>query len=334
MALKTQPLKILIVRFSSIGDIVLTTPVIRCLKKQLPSGSQIHFLTKPQFAILLQNNTYLDKLLLLKSTLNETIAEIKNENYDRIIDLHNNFRTLLIKWRTGVPAYSFDKLNFQKLLMVKFKINRLPAIHIVDRYMKTIEKLGVKNDGEGLDYFGATPADELRRNFEELNVHEFITMAIGGQHATKRMPVYKLEEIIVKSDYKIVLLGGKEDKEVAAILEANHPEKVINMAGKLSLNQSAGCIALSKLLITHDTGMMHIAAALKKPLLAIWGNTIPEFGMYAYYGNLNVFYKNFEVPNLKCRPCSKLGFDECPKGHFKCMNEQDTGKIIESINHP
>ncbi len=325
-------MKILIIRFSSIGDIVLTSPIIRCLKRQLPPGSQIHFLTKPAYLSLLNQNPYLDKLLLLKPKLSDTLSEIKEEKYDRIIDLHNNLRTLVIKLRSGVPAFSFDKLNFKKYLLTNFKINRLPKMHIVDRYFETVASLGIVNDDDGLDYFNPASAAEILKDFEVPEDDEFITMAIGGQHATKRMPATKLLEIIAASHYKIAVIGGKEDIETAKLLETWHPEKIINLAGKLSLHQSAGLIALGKILVTHDTGMMHIAAALKKPIIAIWGNTIPEFGMYAYYGKQLVFNKNFEVQGLDCRPCSKLGFNKCPKRHFKCMNMQDTEQIAETIN--
>ena len=229
-------MKILIIRFSSIGDIVLTSPVIRCLKKQMPPGTVLHYLTKPGFAMLVNENPYLDKILLLKPKLRDTIAEIKKEKYDRIIDLHNNLRTRMIKLRTGIPAYSFDKLNFLKYLIVKFKINRLPKVHIVDRYMKTIAPLGVANDDEGLDYFNASQATALYREFNFPENLNFITMAIGGQHASKKMPENKLLEIISASNLLIVVLGGKEDVRIANILKANHPQKVIDLTGKLTLH--------------------------------------------------------------------------------------------------
>lgn len=325
-------MKILIIRFSSIGDIVLTTPIIRCLKKQLPQGSEVHYLTKPSFETLLDENPYLDKLWFLKPNLNETISEIKAQKFDYIIDLHNNLRTFIIKNRSGVTSFSFDKLNFKKFLITRLKINKLPAVHIVDRYFNTVNKLGIENDMEGLDYFLPAPKETIYQKAENLKGINFISMAIGGQHSTKKMPLIKLKEIIAESNYPIAILGGKEDAQVASELENYFPEKIINLAGKLTLHESAGVVVLSKGLITHDTGMMHIAAALKKPVIAVWGNTIPEFGMSAYYGNHEVYLKNFEVHNLKCRPCSKLGYEKCPKGHFNCMTLQDANAIANSAN--
>lgn len=187
------------------------------------------------------------------------------------------------------------------------------------------------NDGDGLDYFSPASVDHLLTENQLLN-HEFITMAIGGQHATKRMPINKLSEIIDKTRYKVVLLGGKEDTMTGNALFEKHQDKVINFVGRLSVHESAGAVDRSRLLVTHDTGMMHIAAALKKPVMAIWGNTVPDFGMTPYYGNERVPTFNFEVDGLRCRPCSKLGYSKCPKGHFNCMNLQDTTRIADKIN--
>ena len=301
------------------------------MKKQLPQGSEIHFLTKPSFAFLLDQNPYLDKLLLLHPNLGETLSDIKQQTYDYIVDLHNNLRTLNIKSRTGIPSFAFDKLNFKKFLLTAFHLNRLPSIHIVDRYFNTIKSLGIMNDGDGLDYFSPASVDHLLTENQLLN-HEFITMAIGGQHATKRMPINKLSEIIDKTRYKVVLLGGKEDTMTGNALFEKHQDKVINFVGRLSVHESAGAVDRSRLLVTHDTGMMHIAAALKKPVMAIWGNTVPDFGMTPYYGNERVPTFNFEVDGLRCRPCSKLGYSKCPKGHFNCMNLQDTTRIADKIN--
>jgi ADP-heptose:LPS heptosyltransferase len=325
-------LKVLIIRFSSIGDIVLTTPIIRCLKKQLPADSEVHYLTKPSYASLLIQNPYIDKLLLLDEDLAVTIKEIKDETYDAIIDLHNNLRTLTIKIACDSPNYTFNKLNLRKFFLTSFKINFLPKIHIVDRYFKAVAKLNITNDGEGLDYFMPTASKDLRHDFKAIPTNDFVSVAIGGQHATKRMPLEKLKEIVESSTIFLVIIGGKEDQEVAQDLEKQYPDKLLNLVGKLNLHQSAGIIEMSKKLLTHDTGMMHIAAALKKPVIAIWGNTVPEFGMYPYYGKHQIDFQNFEVKGLRCRPCSKLGYAKCPKGHFNCMNLQDTSAIAQALS--
>jgi ADP-heptose:LPS heptosyltransferase len=307
--------KFLILRFSSIGDIILTTPVIRCLKLQVPNA-EVHFATKKSYKTLVENNPYIDKYFLLNQSDNELIRQLKAEKYDYIIDLHHNIRTLKIKVSLGVKSFSFDKLNWKKWLLVNLKINKMPIIHIVDRYLNTLENFGVKNDGKGLDYF-IPEKDEFNLNFQE----KYAVYAIGGQHFTKKLPVIKMLELVKTIKLPIILIGGPEDFEtgehlVKKLQEDFWPGLVINMCGKCNLNQSASIIQKSDIVFSHDTGMMHVAAALKKKVVSIWGNTVPAFGMYPFATD----YEVIENKNLGCRPCSKIGFSKCPKGHFDCMN--------------
>ncbi|MDQ2718745.1 MAG: glycosyltransferase family 9 protein [Bacteroidota bacterium] len=317
--------KFLIIRFSSIGDIVLTTPVIRCLKKKYPD-SVIHYLTKKIFAGIIQTNPNVDKVLLLRDDLNETIDEIKNEKYDDIIDLHHNLRTLRIKKSIKkIPFHSFNKLNIEKWIYTNFKIDLLPHMHIVDRYMATVATLGVINDNEGLDYF--IPENDLvkKDDLPFSHLHGYIAIAIGAAHNTKKLPVEKLKNLTQKIQYPIILLGGKEDFINGEKIAESDTVKIYNACGKFSLNESADIVRNSKLVISHDTGMMHIAAAFKKNIFSVWGNTVPSFGMVPY----QTMYEVFQVNKLWCRPCSKTGFDKCPLGHFKCMNNQSMDAIAE-----
>jgi ADP-heptose:LPS heptosyltransferase len=311
-------MKILILRFSSIGDIVLTTPVIRCLKKQLPHV-EIHFATKAAFKGILENNPYIEKVHPLTST-SALIDELKAEKFDLVIDLHKNIRTLRIKWMLGVKSYSFDKLNIQKWLFVNWKFKSMPQLHIVDRYLKTVAHLNISNDNEGLDYF-IPAADKVDITTLPATFSEgYIAIAIGAQHATKRLPETKLLELIHKISFPILLLGGKEDVQMAQKLISQVPESkvILNVCGLYNLNQSASLVQQSKYLYTHDTGLMHIASAFKKRIVSIWGNTVPEFGMYPYQTE----YLVWQVEGLNCRPCSKIGHESCPKKHFNCMNQQ------------
>ncbi|MFM2047932.1 MAG: hypothetical protein RI955_478 [Bacteroidota bacterium] len=310
-------MKILILRFSSIGDIVLTSPVVRCLKQQLPNV-EIHFATKNKFKSLLEHNPYIDKIHVLNDSIFDLIGELQTEKFDVIIDLHNNLRTRIIKTFVGKKSYSFSKLNFEKWLMVNFKINRLPNVHIVDRYLAATKKLGIKNDGKGLDFFISKEDDDFGLNFSTSN-SSYIAFAIGGQFATKKLPKEKMVELIHQQNKKVVLLGGKEDELVANFILSN-TKNTESFCGKISLHQSAAIIKYADLVLTHDTGLMHIAAAYQKKINIFWGNTIPQFGMYPYLHNTSDF-KNFEVQNLSCRPCSKIGYAECPKQHFNCMNQ-------------
>jgi ADP-heptose:LPS heptosyltransferase len=319
-----QRKKILIVRFSSIGDIVLTTPVIRCLRLQ--TGAEIHFLTKRSYQTIVQANPYIDKIWTIEKKISEIQAELKNEKFDLIIDLHKNLRTLNLRLVLRVKTLSFDKLNFQKWLMVKFKINRLPKIHIVERNLETVKSLGVKNDGKGLDYF-IPEKDKVDLNvlcainskLETQHSKFIIAFAIGAAHATKRLPMKKIVSICQKINGKVILLGGKEDAGIGENIARESGNHVINLCGKLNLNQSASVLQQVDKVITHDTGLMHIATAFQKEIVSIWGNTIPEFGMYPYVEASK--FKIVEVKGLSCRPCSKIGYGKCPKGHFDCMNK-------------
>jgi len=315
--------KFLIIRFSSIGDIVLTTPVIRCLKQQVEEA-EIHFFTKRQYESIVESNPYIDKVHYLDDNLSEKIKELKDEFYDHIIDLHNNLRTSKVKRKLSLPAFTVDKLNYKKWLIVNFKINKLPDVHIVDRYLDTVKVFDIVNDMKGLDFFIPQKDEVEMKSILPAETSEYIAFAIGGQWYTKQMPPEKIISVISGISKPVVLLGGKEDVENALLIKAKLPD-VINMCGSLNINQSASVVKQSKMVITNDTGLMHIAAAFKKNIISLWGNTIPEFGMYPYLAGSES--QIMEVRDLKCRPCTKIGFRKCPKKHFKCMMEIDEKKI-------
>jgi ADP-heptose:LPS heptosyltransferase len=317
--------KILIIRFSSIGDIVLTTPIIRCIKQQI-QGAEVHYITKQKYSSVISSNSYIDKLYTINDSTSEIIDLLKKENYDYIIDLHHNVRTLKLKLALGKKSFSFRKLNWEKMLMVYFKINKLPKLHIVDRYFETLTSIGVTNDHKGLDYF--IPEKDV------INISTYLpsqfqngyeVLVVGGSYYTKQIPINKLKEICAHSLKPLILLGGKEDAVIAEEVHQAFKDKTVNGCGKLNLNQSASIIEQADQVITSDTGLMHIAAAFKKDIISVWGNTIPEFGMSAYLPGKNS--KILEVKNLPCRPCSKLGYHSCPKKHFKCMNDIDVSEI-------
>ncbi len=152
---------------------------------------------------------------------------------------------------------------------------------------------------------------------------------IGARHATKQLPLSKLEEVCKQVSHPLVVLGGAEDRETGDILEKHFHDKVFNACGKTSIGQSASLIRQSRAVITHDTGLMHIAAALRKKIISVWGNTVPEFGMYPYLPKGSTPFSIVEIKNLYCRPCSKIGYNKCPKKHFRCMMEIDPHIIAD-----
>jgi ADP-heptose:LPS heptosyltransferase len=328
LALKT---KILVVRFSSIGDIVLTTPILRCIKAQLP-GSEVHYITKVAFKGILQPNPYIDKIFTIQHSISEVLPLLKTEKYDYVVDLQNNLRSLALRCKLGKPAGSFNKLNLRKYIYVRFKWNVMPSIHIVDRYFKALSKLGVTNDEKGLDFFIPESANIAYSSISNELAEAYHVLVIGAKHVTKQIPVQLARDLILKSQLPIVLAGGPEDKEKGDAIAEGLTHKVINACGKLSLLQSASLIEHANKVITADTGLMHIAAALHKHIVVIWGNTVPEFGMWPYLPNETQKVFQSEVKNLACRPCSKLGHKKCPQHHFDCMNKQDVGKIVQWLN--
>ncbi len=322
--------RFLIIRFSSIGDIVLTTPVIRHLKEQV-EGAEIHYLTKKQFQPVLNANPYIDRLWLLDGSVKTILPELKAQSFDYIIDLHHNLRSSVIKNTLQRISFDVNKLNFRKWLLVNFKINRLPDKHIVDRYMDTISLFDIQNDGKGLDYF-IPPEEEIDRDTLPAPFNlGYTALVVGAQHATKMLPLALLAKLGEMLDGPVILLGGPGEKKTGEDLCTILKDRpVFNACGKFSINQSASLIRQAAVVITPDTGMMHIAAAFRKPILSVWGNTVPSFGMSPYLPQEDS--RIFEVHGLSCRPCSKIGYEKCPKEHFRCMLQQPCEDIAGLAN--
>lgn len=303
--------------------------MVRYLKTQV-ENAEIHFVTKRKYQSILTANPNIEKVHVFDYVLGEIFQQLKDENFDFIIDLHNNFRSGRIKRRVNVKAFTVNKLNFQKMLLIRFKINRLPKKHIVDRYLETISFLNLKNDGAGLDYF--IPENEAFKNSELPAPFQkgYVAFVIAGTYYTKRYPIEKVSEICQTIDFPVILLGGKEEFDDGEKILSQSKGNVLNYAGKISLNQSASLVRDAKIVLTNDTGLMHIAAAFNKKILSFWGNTVPDFGMVPYQPNSAS--QLMEVKDLKCRPCSKLGHKKCPKKHFKCMNDINIQEVIAWIN--
>jgi ADP-heptose:LPS heptosyltransferase len=324
-------MKILVLRFSSIGDIVLTSPVLRCLKLQKPDV-EVHVATKSTFADLVRYSPHVDKVHELGDDIAELTQRLKAERFHQVIDLHHNLRTARIKRALGVPSHSFNKLNIEKWLLVNLKVDRMPGIHIVDRYMGTVEHLGVKNDEQGLELFIPKDRYVALEGLPLTHFNGYVAMAIGAAHATKRLPEHRLIELAKLIEGPIVLIGGREDQVVARNIASAVGGRVYDATGKFDLLGSASLIAQATSVVAHDSGAMHIAAAFKKPLVSIWGNTVPQFGMGPYIPTHPERAHIAEVTGLACRPCSKIGHDRCPLGHFRCMEQQDLQAIASLLD--
>jgi ADP-heptose:LPS heptosyltransferase len=320
-------MRILLIRLSSIGDIVLCSPAIRCLKKQFPEAA-IDFLTKSSMADVVKADPHITQILYWEGSPKDVAKQVISGNYSLVIDLQDNLRTrILEQWLPiSIKVLRYKKNRLRRTLSVWFKKNFYQG-HVVEQYLAAMADLGVKNDGLGLQYHIA-PEDKITINDVPFT-HKagFAVLCIGATHFTKRMPEQKWAELIQKIRMPLILLGGEAERAIGERLADIDSFKVINKCGMYTLGQSASAIQLSKFVITHDTGMMHIAAAFDKKILSIWGGTIPELGFAPYMRSLE---KNIliEQKDLSCRPCSKYGRSSCPKKHFHCMEKMDIDHII------
>ena len=321
-------MKVLVIRFSSIGDIVLTTPVLRWLHTQ--KKAEVHYLTKPQFANLIESNPNVSKLHFLDDDINSTISALKQENFELVIDLHKNIRSKKIRKSLATEHLTFKKLNIQKWLFVNFKINLLPKKHIVDRYAEALESIGLDTSNRSIDYhFPAEYSFDLSQH--HLVKKNYICIIIGGTYATKQIPVSLIVSLIKRLNQNVVLLGGgNSDKHKADEIMSLMDNVPLNLVNKVSITDAAFVIQQSAGIITSDTGLMHVASSFDIPIQAIWGNTSPDFGMYAYRSNTDNITNH--IVNLECQPCSKLGSDKCPRGHFDCMLKQDVEQIVKNCH--
>jgi ADP-heptose:LPS heptosyltransferase len=324
-------MKILVLRFSSIGDIVLTTPVLRCVKQQVP-GVELHVATRDIFVDLVTHSPHVDKVHALGDDLGDLIRRLKAERFDHIVDLHHNLRTWKVKRALGVASTSFRKLNIEKWLLVNFRMDRMPRVHIVDRYMETVKHLGVVNDMNGLELFIPKDREVDLNTLPDAHRNGYLALAIGAAHATKRLPAFKLIDLAKRIEGPMVLIGGPDDQAVARSIADAVGGRAFDATGKYDLLGSASLIRQARNVIAHDSGAMHVACAFNRPVVSVWGNTVPLFGMGPYQPQHPERAMIAEVPGLDCRPCSKIGHDKCPKGHFNCMEKQDIGRIASLVD--
>ncbi len=310
------------------GDIIYTTPVIRCIKLQLYE-TELHFLTKPAFKYILDNNPYINKLHLLKPDLADTIEDIKAEGFDYIIDLHNNLRTGIIKRKVNIKSSTYNKHTIRKWLSLKFKLKLVPPTHLVERYMQAVAFLGVENDGQPIDYYVKTD-HQLSLLLPSTHQKNYVAFIIGATHFTKRMPNSKIISICKYITSPVVLLGGDDVKNNGDEIKLILGDKVYNACGKTTLDQSVYIVSQATKVIGFDTGLTHIAEAFKKPIASIWGGTVPELLGVQPYQVKDAVVIGVDLP---CRPCSKFGLEKCPLGHFKCMNDIPEADIISFANN-
>lgn len=313
--------KILIIRFSSLGDILLSFPLINALKKEYPA-SEIHYLTKEAYKSVLELNPSIGKIIFYSGEpLNKLKAVIKNEGYDLVLDIHKNIRSVFLTLFSVLNVKRYKKNSFKKFLLVKFKINLFKEI--IPVYGKYIKAVGNNFEEKHKEFTTA----ELSFSRERKYGFPYVVIAPSSKHFTKTYPKEKFVELIGNLKVKIVLVGdaGEKDKIICEYIEKN--TGAINLCGKLNYNELAGILYNSEYVITNDSAILHFAEALGKKVNAVFGSTVKEFGFFPQLKKSQVF----ENKNLKCRPCTHIGREECPKGHFKCMNEITPETILINL---
>jgi ADP-heptose:LPS heptosyltransferase len=324
--------KILIIRLSSLGDIILTTPMIRSIQRTFPE-KKIHFLLRSEYESVLVNNHFLEKLFFFTRNDEENkklIKELKREKYDLIIDLQHNLRSALVTNKLRVKTVKFNKRDLAKLLLVKFKINFLKnAPPMPVRYAKIFDDLQLDDDGLELITLNA-PSTLFNPD------KKYIGFAPGSRHFTKMWPgdyYIRLGRMLNDDGYTIALFGGKDDRLVCA--EISTKIDSIDLSNKNDLLQTIADMKKCAGVVCNDSGMMHTACAADTKVLAIFGSTVKEFGFTPYTGKesgLLSRYLVLENKSLSCRPCSHIGRDKCPKKHFKCMLEITPQLAYNNIN--
>ncbi|MEX0736950.1 MAG: lipopolysaccharide heptosyltransferase II [Bacteroidota bacterium] len=339
-------LKTLIIRFSSIGDIILASPLLRVLRTKFPQG-QIDFVTRKEYAELVRNNHNLNLTYEFDAStgfdgLRALKKRIKQERYDLVIDIHDSLRSKYLRSILGTKHIAvINKRIIERSMLVKFRKNIYKdQVPVADRYIEPVRKFGVENDGKGLEL--PIPDDVLFRvsgKIASLRLDRFektIGLCPGARHGTKRWPRERFAELAIRFvrefDGKVLMFGGGEDKDICSFLadsvqEEAGKERSTDFGGGLSLLETAAAMEYCDVIVTNDTGLMHMATAMRKRVVAVFGSTVQEFGFFPYASGATVI----EQAGLDCRPCSHIGLPGCPEGHFRCMMDSTVEQVYEGM---
>lgn len=335
---QSYPERILLIRLSSIGDIVLTTPLIRILRKKI-TGCRIDFLTKSKFTPLLRHHPDISHLLEFPNegglgALLQLRKFINAQNYDIVFDLHKNFRSFFLAAYQSVRHLSrLKKYSVRRLLLVKTGLNFYYQIKpVYSRYLDIAYKLDIQDDNLGTElHLPPTVKTQIRKRLAEHfpDRKSCIAIAPGAGFATKRWPIKYFSQIVdmlLQEGYHCFVLGDKKDKSLANTIAKDNPS-CVDFTGKLNLLESAAAIALAEKLITNDSGLMHIAEAVGTPVVAIFGSTVRELGFFPMRPQSRVL----ENPAIRCRPCSHIGKNRCPRKHFNCMRTITPAMVFHEV---
>jgi lipopolysaccharide heptosyltransferase II len=338
--------KTLIVRLSSIGDIILASPLIRVLRKRFPD-SRIDFVVKSEFAELVRYNPHLTTVIEFSSSqgfagLVSLKRRLREVGYDSIIDIHNNFRSIYLRSFLGADVSAvIKKRQWQRLMLVRFKWNFYDGVlSVADRYIEPLSSFGIDNDGEGVEIFIPTSVlTHIKERWKTYGIstdRRVVALAHSAKHWTKMWPAEKFADLgfrIIRDGGAVVLMGGQNDRErsrgimTKMLGQGISTSHVVDCTGDFDLLETAALMDHCSAVVANDSGLMHLASARKRPVVAIFGPTVKEFGFFPVGGSTAVV----ERSGLECRPCSHLGGPQCPKGHFRCMNDIEVSEVYQSV---
>lgn len=321
--------KILIIRFSSIGDVILTTPLIRCLRVKFPTA-QIDFLVKKEFSVVLSRNPHISNIIAFdKNAGSGELSRIRKvvhiNRYSHILDIQKNIRSIFIASGSGALVSGFSKKLLARDLLIRFGINIYKEIKPVYlRYFEAAETLGVVYDERGTEVFPSeSDALNVEDTLKQINIPSgmpFLAVAPGAQWANKRWTnagyAASADTFCMQTGAYTVLIGGPGDVEICKQVQSLMKTPSLNLAGKLNLMGSAALLGKAAMVLTNDTGMLHMAQAMKRPVVAVYGPTTRELGFFPQPENSRV-----AETDISCRPCTQKGLQYCPKKHFRCMND-------------
>jgi heptosyltransferase-2 len=320
---ETNSPDVLVVRFSAIGDILLLTPLLRAIRARHP-GARVAVLTKERYAPLLSHNPHVSEVLGV--TPDEgimAIAErVRSVRYTHLLDLHGNLRSHALRRLAPGPWRSYAKRGLERAVLITTKRDRYrDHVPVAERYFEAAKELEIEPDGGPPDFFIAEEADcRAAERLVALGLgrdRPVVAIAPGAAHATKRWPVeYWVELIgrITPTGADVAVLGGPDDAEAGDEIARRAGDHAGSLAGALGLQETGAVIRRAEVLISGDTGVMHMATGVGTPVVALFGPTVRQFGFFPYRSPAQVVELD-----LPCRPCSAHGDRRCPLGHHHCM---------------
>jgi heptosyltransferase-2 len=326
---------VLVVRFSAIGDILLITPLLRAIRTRHP-GSRIAVLTKAQYVPLLRHNPHVNEVLGVApgEGLRAVAERIRSVQYTHLLDLHGNLRSRLLRRLAPGPWRSYAKRWWQRTLLITVKRDTYRVdIPVAERYFEAAADLDLVPDGGPPDFFLGEAADaEAAERLADLHMgrdRPLVAMAPGAAHATKRWPLdhwVDLARRMTPTGADVVLLGGPDDAELANEIARRAGVCVGSLAGALGLQETGAVIRRAEVLISGDTGVMHMATGVGTPVVALFGPTVRQFGFFPYRSAAGVVELD-----LPCRPCSAHGTARCPLGHHRCMRQMVPDLVYATV---